>query len=145
MSRRPRSFRQKCRRQVTAEVGVGWLCCPSIVWEGIRETKSNAVRKGTLVHSRLNSLSQWGLILGQRMNSCARADLWFPLENNNNNKQRQQQQNKQTNKKHTQRRGNDSSKLPPKSSHPRKKQQHKSSRDLGCQEWVKQKHDRHRR
>ena len=30
------------------EVGVGWQCCPGIVWEPIRKTSSHPTRQGTL-------------------------------------------------------------------------------------------------
>ena len=33
------------------EVRAGWLCCPGIKWEPIRETSSHTTRRGTLVHS----------------------------------------------------------------------------------------------
>ena len=47
------------------EVGVGWLCrFPGIVREPIRETSSHATCQRILGHSRLSSLSHYGLILG---------------------------------------------------------------------------------
>ena len=70
--KRPWSFCQKCSWQITAVhaytldpmKSVSWLCCPSIVWELIRETSSQAPHRGTLVHSHVNLLSHCGLILG---------------------------------------------------------------------------------
>ena len=55
------------------EVGVGWLCCPGIVWEPSREMSSNETRQGTLGHSCLSSLSQWEWSWPKKWN--ARADL----------------------------------------------------------------------
>ena len=45
------------------KVGVGWHCCPCIVWEPTRETTSPATHQGTLCHNHLSLLSHYGLIL----------------------------------------------------------------------------------
>ena len=44
-------------------VGVGWLCCPDIVWEPIRKASSYVTHQGTLGHSYLGLLSFCGLTL----------------------------------------------------------------------------------
>ena len=79
--KRPRSFCQKCRWQITAEQaytadGLGSLCSPCMALEAIRETSSHATRNGKLVHSSRTSLSHCGVILGfKEWNWCKRADL----------------------------------------------------------------------
>ena len=45
------------------EVGVGWPCCPRIVWEPITETSSHATLKGGLSYSCLSTPINWRLIL----------------------------------------------------------------------------------
>ena len=60
------------------EVGVGWLCCPGVAWDPIRETSSYATRQETLGHSRLSSLSHCGLTLAWCV-ELARAS-WSPLK-----------------------------------------------------------------
>ena len=70
--KRPQSFCQKCKWQVTPEthidpwpneVGVGWLPLSGHNVGTYPETSSHATCQGTLGHSRLRSLSHCGLIL----------------------------------------------------------------------------------
>ena len=73
--KRPWSFCQKCKGQAGYTWAcihpwpkrVGWICCPGIVWEPIREASSNAACQATLVHSHLSSLSHCGLILAEKV------------------------------------------------------------------------------
>ena len=44
---------------LNSEVRVGWLCCPDIVWEPVREISSPATHQGMLVHSHLSLPSHW--------------------------------------------------------------------------------------
>ena len=75
--KRPRSFCQKCRRQVTpehaftldltkSESELTMLLCRHSV-EIYQETSSHASRQTTLSHSRLSSLNHCGLILAKRV------------------------------------------------------------------------------
>ena len=85
--KRPRSFCQKSRWQVTDKRACTLDPTKSeradyvgIVWELIRETNSHVTRQGTLVHSRLNSLSHCGLIIGlKKINWCARDDVQLKI------------------------------------------------------------------
>ena len=55
--------------------GVGWLCCPGIVWESIRETSLRATVKehsATVVSARWATVDRYWR---KEWNSCARADL----------------------------------------------------------------------
>ena len=54
------------------EVGVGWQHCLGIVWDPARETSSDAARQRPLIHSRLSSLSHYGLILTEKNGIGAR-------------------------------------------------------------------------
>ena len=83
--KRPRSFCQKCRWQVTPktllrpslnEVGLGWLCrCPGIVWEPIRkQAHTQLVREHsvTVVSARWDVMDRFW---PKEWYKCARANL----------------------------------------------------------------------
>ena len=71
--KRHQSLCQKCRWKITPKhaythkVRVGWLCCPGIARETVREMSLHTTRQGTLGHKRLCSLSHYELILASRM------------------------------------------------------------------------------
>ena len=60
------------------KVGVGWQCCPAIVWEPIMEMSSHATHQGTLGHSRPSLLNHCGLILAWKKAELVHAS-WSPL------------------------------------------------------------------
>ena len=61
-------------RSIPYRSGSGWLFCPGILWKPM-VTTSHATRRGTLVRSRVSSLSHCGLIWPRRWNCRARPDL----------------------------------------------------------------------
>ena len=73
--KRPQSFCQKMQMAgytwtgicpFPNKIGVGWLCCPSIVCKPVK-INSHTTHQGTLGHSHHSPLSHCGLILSERV------------------------------------------------------------------------------